>query len=593
MNGNHRGIVLCCALLGACLQPWAESGQSDVPIIGGVIDRDDPAVVRMSARQGSISWGCTGSLIAPSVVLTAAHCVEDVDSRTSIDVFFGTFSDSSSGRWEPVSAYSIDPLYNTRNIGAGHDIALLFLADPVLDIAPVVFNRAPLTPDMRGARVRIVGFGNTNGWSGTGSGTKRQVTTSLNYWDDGIINVGETGRATCQGDSGGPTFLMINGVETTIGTTSFGDFGCPGAAFMSRVDIAAEWIDAQIAQHGGPSCTPECSGRSCGDDGCGGSCGTCNLGACDAQGQCVCTPDCSGQTCGDDGCGGSCGTCGPGTVCNNGQCECQPMCDGVQCGDDGCGGSCGSCGQGECDVDGQCVCTPDCSGRSCGDDGCGGSCGACGNGLGCSPDGQCTCAPSCDGVSCGDDGCGGSCGACGPGTACDTFGQCVCEPDCSGRVCGDDGCGGSCGGCSPGESCDSQGQCAPSSTPPSACDTNGGWEAEPNNTPSSSSGFCSSGQVYGTVEYSGDVDWFHLTTQSAGRLQLTLLSPPGGFGMTLYRVESGVAQPVQTALTQSPNNIAQLDVQSASAGEYRVEVFGLNGISYWDYGYSLQVTTTP
>lgn len=64
------------------------------------------------------------------------------------------------------------------------------------------------------------------------------------------------------------------------------------------------------------SCVPDCSGRECGlDPHCSTSCGTCTVGACNANGQCVdsCEPQCGERECGPDPvCGLSCGTCTEG-----------------------------------------------------------------------------------------------------------------------------------------------------------------------------------------------------------------------------------------------------------------------------------------
>ncbi len=79
---------------------------------------------------------------------------------------------------------------------------------------------------------------------------------------------------------------------------------------------------------GDDMCTPFCGpGWQCGHDGCGGSCGTCALGECNAEHQCIeeCKPFCQpGWQCGTDGCGGTCGSgCAPGQVCNNAQHACE------------------------------------------------------------------------------------------------------------------------------------------------------------------------------------------------------------------------------------------------------------------------------
>lgn len=72
-----------------------------------------------------------------------------------------------------------------------------------------------------------------------------------------------------------------------------------------------------IEQDAGPSCTPDCTGKTCGDDGCGGSCGSCEWDNICVDGQC-CAPDVGKACgCGEIQCGGACG---PKADCPNPHC---------------------------------------------------------------------------------------------------------------------------------------------------------------------------------------------------------------------------------------------------------------------------------
>jgi len=305
-----------------------EVGQVSQPIIGGQLNHGDPAVGYMSAQSGNTGWGCSGTLITPTVFLTAAHCVEDRTSATKFKVtFVHNQSQAATADWHAVKAAHHDPLFMApgKYINDGHDCAVLILENPITSVAPIPINRTPVDSSWHGKNIRLVGYGNDNGRAGTGSGVKRQVTVPLANHRDGVLETNTPGRTTCQGDSGGPGMMMVNGVETVVSITSYGEQYCPGSAGLSNLQMCLPFVDQFI----GGSCTPACDGRTCGGDGCGGSCGACPSGeSCSAGGTCepgACVPQCSGKTCGADGCGGSCGTCAAGSTCNaKGTCDAPP-----------------------------------------------------------------------------------------------------------------------------------------------------------------------------------------------------------------------------------------------------------------------------
>jgi V8-like Glu-specific endopeptidase len=242
--------ILVLLLLGACKAGTIEAPPEGTaqPIIGGVADSGDPAVGLLSAWNGNEGWYCTATLIAPKVLLTAAHCVYDAVSTTQMQVTFGRSDQNAT--WSNVASWAHHPQYVNDRFYDGYDVAVLVLAQ-ASSTAPKPYSHTAPDASWEGGAVRLVGYGDDDGANGTGAGTKRQTTTTFNDFTPFLIEVGQTGHTTCQGDSGGPTFRSIGGAETVIGVTSFGEPGCTNGGSMSRVDAYTDWIDAQVAANGG------------------------------------------------------------------------------------------------------------------------------------------------------------------------------------------------------------------------------------------------------------------------------------------------------------------------------------------------------
>ncbi|HEX4403831.1 MAG TPA: trypsin-like serine protease [Polyangia bacterium] len=297
MMKSSRSVLaaVLCLGVGACdgvheTPPATASATPEEaqPIIGGETDTGDPSVVAVYAQQVGATSGflCTGSVIAPTVVLTAAHCVSA--SETGANARFVVLTASNinrpGGQQLAVKEVHANPRWSAKNLQNGHDQGIVILAQPTT-LAPLPFNAHALAASSTGASLRIVGYGLDDGVDQTGAGVKRQALTKLGSVEDTLIEVGNSQKGTCNGDSGGPAFMKLGGVETIVGTTSYGDETCSDGGYDARVDTDLDFIQPFLD---GASCTPACSGRACGSDGCGGTCGMCDDGsACSDAGKCV------------------------------------------------------------------------------------------------------------------------------------------------------------------------------------------------------------------------------------------------------------------------------------------------------------------
>jgi hypothetical protein len=305
-------LVVASALLGACHDPEPLAGRGRA-IVGGETDPGDPAVV---AIVGEGQAYCTGTLISPRLVVTAAHCLDPSFAGgrviTDAEVVFGTDVDANGARHRIAEAIG-HPSWDS--VSRKHDIAVLRLTEASPTPAARLSSTA-LVPETVGTAVRLVGYGFTR-IRGMDGGIKRQARSQVLRYTETDFTVGGSPGQTCSGDSGGPAFMTQGDTELLVGVTSWGDASCTEFGVDTRIDAyLASFLQPHLDADrcaGDGRCEPSCQAKDpdCASKGVGERCATvfeCASGLClpasdDASLQfctqpCLASQDCpDGMTC--------------------------------------------------------------------------------------------------------------------------------------------------------------------------------------------------------------------------------------------------------------------------------------------------------
>ena len=231
-------LILIAGLAGAGL-----TAAPAVAIINGTFDGDGhPAVGGLVAPTpySDGTWVyCSGTLISPTVFLTAAHCGTDGErARVTFD------PDYEAGDRVYAGTFHADPRY-PGPVSDAHDIAVVVLDKAVRGIAPALIPEAGALSDLPAdQQFTSVGYGayevtNEPGGHRYLYDDRRMVATgTLNAinpaWLRISMNPSTGDGGTCYGDSGGPNFL--GSTEVIAAITSTGDRVCRATNVVYRLD---------------------------------------------------------------------------------------------------------------------------------------------------------------------------------------------------------------------------------------------------------------------------------------------------------------------------------------------------------------------
>ena len=237
-----RRLVVALAVIATL----AVAGRADAITYGTADGNRHPNVGGLLAAQAYSdgTWvDCSGTLISPTVFLTAAHCDNGGDERVRV-----SFS-SAYEVGDPVYAgtFHADPAYPGPTSDP-HDVAVVVFDKPVRGITPAALPKPGSLSNLSSSQTfTSVGYGayevtNTPGGHQYLYDDVRMVATgTLNAtnptWLRISMNPATGNGGTCYGDSGGPNFLGTSNIVAA--TTITGDAVCRSTNVDYRLDTSS------------------------------------------------------------------------------------------------------------------------------------------------------------------------------------------------------------------------------------------------------------------------------------------------------------------------------------------------------------------
>ena len=275
-------LAMLAALILAATATAAPNPRATGSVIGGHNAKiaEFPSLAFIEGVQATAGYACTGTVVAPRVVLTAGHCVEDIESSSIVEpeliaVATGVsnlkkIQGAQISKVERVLAY---PEFDPTQLHG--DAGLLILTAPVTAPPIALATSADAALYEPGDELTVAGWGIDNRNTGHAPNQLQSATVPIEepsrckegtrryypFFDPSrqvcAIDAPKFHITTCHGDSGGPAIATrTDGTPVEIGVTSLGDGSCNPAspAVFTRVDQISSWVQSWIdaVEAGGP-----------------------------------------------------------------------------------------------------------------------------------------------------------------------------------------------------------------------------------------------------------------------------------------------------------------------------------------------------
>jgi uncharacterized protein (TIGR03382 family) len=198
---------------------------------------------------------CSGTLVAPTVVLTAGHCYTEPPLPDNVLVGASTLANPNDGETIAITNGFVYP-----NAQTSEDVTALVLATPSTKPPRAIATGWASTDIQNGATVKLVGFGAVDSQGDQFIDPLQEATTTISDFDcttsagcnkaaqpDGELGAGGDGIDTCPGDSGGPLYLITSYGTYLGGVTSRSynnaTLACSGGGIYERPDKIVSWIE--------------------------------------------------------------------------------------------------------------------------------------------------------------------------------------------------------------------------------------------------------------------------------------------------------------------------------------------------------------
>jgi hypothetical protein len=262
----HR-VLTTVATLATALVTTVSLATPGSAVIGGSPDTTHPNVgVLLPSAASPVARWCGVTPVSPTVVVLAGHCavlrkanLGETEGDITFDPRFrDSLGDQASG-WAYTGGYPTyhgtlvaHPMYEPH--GAGYDVAVMVLDEPIAGVDAEALPAAGLLDDLKAAGalrdqpLTLVGFGTTDRLPGNvyvGGGYRQLAAQSVQSLGEAILkHKGADGSCACAYDSGSPLFLG----DQLVGVLSAGDAACSTLSISARLDVPAvrSWLLAQV-----------------------------------------------------------------------------------------------------------------------------------------------------------------------------------------------------------------------------------------------------------------------------------------------------------------------------------------------------------